>query len=98
MTSTHTTTSTAQLHPLGGQYVSRIDTGAGAGVGVGVGVGSYTGSSAHDATVIGSYVTTVAERNLAVGRYTRSERRGVSAWTTAVRTLTGSIVTHRAAA
>ncbi|MDY0891463.1 hypothetical protein [Frigoribacterium sp. CFBP9030] len=92
MTSTHTTTSTAQLHPLGGQYVSRIDTG------VGVGVGSYTGSSAHDATVIGSYVTTVAERNLAVGRYTRSERRGVSAWTTAVRTLTGSIVTYRTAA
>ncbi|MBD8704038.1 hypothetical protein [Frigoribacterium sp. CFBP 13712] len=92
MTSTHTTTSTAQLHPLGGQYVSRIDTGAG------VGVGSYTGSSAHDATMIGSYVTTVAERNLAVGRYTRSERRGVSAWTTAVRTLTGSIVTYRTAA
>ena len=94
MTSTHTTTPTAQLHPLGGQFVSRIDTGAGDGVGV----GSYIGSSAHDATVIGSYVTTGAERNLAVGRYTRSERRGVSAWTTAVRTLTGSIVTYRTAA
>jgi len=90
MTSTHNSTSTAQLHPLGGHYVSRVDTGAG--------VGSYTGSSAHDATVIGSYVTTGAARNLAVGRYTRSERRGVSAWTTAVRTLTGSIVTHRATA
>jgi hypothetical protein len=90
MTSTHTTTPIAQLHPLGGQYVSRAETVAT--------IGSYVGAAAHDATIVGSYVSTDAERNLAVGRYTRTERRGVSAWTTAVRTLTGSIVTHRATA
>ena len=87
---TSTSSSAAQLDPLGGQYVSRSQAPAT--------IGSYVGSTRGGDMTVGSYVSHARERNLAVGRYTRSQLRGVVAWTTAIRTHTGSIVTRRVTA
>jgi len=81
------TTLPAQPAPLAGTYVS---------VARPLETGSYT-STARDLRTIGSYVSTTGERDVTVGRYTRSERSTLAAVTRVVRTVTGSIHLSRAA-